>query len=214
VGREYVLKRRADRMDETRRRITEAVVDLHGTVGAAHTTISAIAARAGVERLTVYRHFPDDAALLEACTAHWRAAHPAPDPAAWDRIADPATRLRAALADFYAYYRHNRGMLWNSVRDRASVPALDAQMAALDAHLRVVGEGLAQPWRVGASRRRRLAAAIGHALDFRAWLSLDGQGLSDRAAADLMVGLVRAAAIAPRPRQGRAVRGRPVRRNR
>ena len=92
----YTLKRRAEQQAETRRRIVEAVVELHKTIGPADTTISAIAERAGVERLTVYRHFPDDAALFSACSEHWRAAHPHPDLAVWVGIADPGERLRLA----------------------------------------------------------------------------------------------------------------------
>src|SRR3954454_19384323 len=93
TDRKYELKERARRQDETRRRITEATVELHRTVGAARTTISAIAEKAGVERLTVYRHFPDEGSLFDACSAHWIEANPLPDPAAWAAIADPDERL-------------------------------------------------------------------------------------------------------------------------
>src|SRR6476659_2729549 len=77
--RKYELKQRAAEMAETRLRITEAAVELHGTVGPARTTVSAIAERAGVQRHTVYRHFPTDADLFAACSAHYVAAHPLPD---------------------------------------------------------------------------------------------------------------------------------------
>lgn len=197
MGREYVLKRRAEHMDETRRRITEAIVHLHETVGPAQTTVSAIAAQAGVERLTVYRHFPDEAALLEACTSHWRARNPAPEVAAWEALADPETRLREALAELYPYYRRNRRMLSNSFRDRALVPALAAQMTGLDAYLRAALDTLARPWQVARPARRLLVAAVGHAVDFRTWTSLDAQGLDDAAAGVLMVALVRAVARGP-----------------
>jgi AcrR family transcriptional regulator len=190
MGRDYVLKRRADRMAETRRRITDAVVYLHGTVGAARTTISAIAERAGVERLTVYRHFPDEAALLDACTSHWRARHPPPDPSRWGAIADPEVRLRAALGALYPYYRSNRDMLSNSVRDRESVPALAAQMEAFDGYLDGVRDVLTAGWTVRPARARLLAAALGHALDFRAWMSMADHGIRDRDAGELMAGLV------------------------
>src|ERR1700754_3724756 len=114
--RPYRLKERALRQEETRRRITEATVELHATVGAANTTIKAIAERAGVERLTVYRHFPDEAGLFAACSAHWIAATPPPDPGAWARIGDDARRLRTALGELYTWYDANERMLANNLR--------------------------------------------------------------------------------------------------
>src|ERR671915_1215643 len=102
MTRKYEMKRRARRQEETRRRIIEATVELHQTVGMARTTISAIAEKAGVQRLTVYRHFPDERALFHACTGHWRAANPPPEPGPWSQIADPHERLGMALAEVYA----------------------------------------------------------------------------------------------------------------
>ena len=99
MARKYEMKRRARRQEETRRRITEAAVRLHQALGPAKTTISAIAERAGVQRLTVYRHFPDERALLSACSSHYAAANPPPDPEPWTRIPDPEDRLRRALAE-------------------------------------------------------------------------------------------------------------------
>src|SRR5688572_5888882 len=104
MSRKYELKRRAERQAETRRRIVDATVGLHTSVGPARTTISAIAERAGVERHTVYAHFPDERALFQACSTHWRELHPLPDSARWESIADPQRRLRAALQDVYAWY--------------------------------------------------------------------------------------------------------------
>ena len=97
--RSYRMGRRAELQEQTRQRITEAAVELHGTLGPARTSVTAVAERAGVERATVYRHFPDERALFLACSSHWRAANPAPDPAAWAAIADPDLRLRDAPAD-------------------------------------------------------------------------------------------------------------------
>ncbi|HEY6582806.1 MAG TPA: helix-turn-helix domain-containing protein, partial [Rubrobacter sp.] len=65
----YELKRRAERQEETRLRITRATLELHETVGPALTTRSAIAERAGVGRPTVYSHFPDDLSLGIACSS-------------------------------------------------------------------------------------------------------------------------------------------------
>src|SRR3954464_11838351 len=97
TGRKLTLKHRAARMEETRRRIAKATYELHCTVGMAQATISAIAERAGVQRLTVYRHFPDERELYQACTQYGLDVDPPPDPAAWLRVTDPEARLRQGL---------------------------------------------------------------------------------------------------------------------
>src|SRR5688572_2000552 len=108
--RKYELKQRAERLEDTRRRIVEATVDLHRSVGPASTRISEIARRAGVQRVTVYNHFPDDSSLLTACSAHWRALHPAPDPGRWRAEEDVAARLRLGIRELYAWYRETAPM--------------------------------------------------------------------------------------------------------
>src|SRR3954468_19952961 len=115
--RKYEKKRRAELEAETRRRITETAVELHGTLGPARTSISAIAERAGVRRSTVYRHFPDEAALIGACSSHWAAENPVPDMTPWQSIEDPDRRLRTALDELYAYYRRTDQMMDNLHRD-------------------------------------------------------------------------------------------------
>ena len=126
MPRTYELKRRAERQEETRQRIVDATVALHREVGPARTTISAIAERAGVERLTVYRHFPDEAPLFAACGARFQELRPIPDPTPWTAIADPVARLRAALGELYAYYRAEEPMLANVARDAPLLPTLQA----------------------------------------------------------------------------------------
>src|SRR5918997_961695 len=100
--RKYTKRRRAEQEDQTRQRITEAAVALHGSVGPARTTISAIANEAGVQRATVYRYFPDEETLLAACSGHFAAMNPSPDPAPWKDIRDPGVRLRRALSELYS----------------------------------------------------------------------------------------------------------------
>src|SRR2546429_248456 len=102
--RQYTMRRRAELEAATRRRITESAVELHETLGPAQTSISAIADRAGVRRSTVYRHFPNEDALFAACSAHWRAAHPPPDPASWSSITDLHERTRTAIGSLYEFY--------------------------------------------------------------------------------------------------------------
>jgi AcrR family transcriptional regulator len=196
--RKYELKRRAERQAETRQRIVEALVALHREVGPARTTISAVAERAGVERLTVYRHFADEAAMFRACSAHFATEVAPPDPAAWAGVAEPAARLRAALAAFYAYYRRAEDMLAHVQRDRPALPALAAVMAPWDAFVEATRDDLLARWEVpeaAGPARAHLAAVLAHALRFETWRSLArAEGLGDAAAAELMVALAVATA--------------------
>ena len=190
--RKYELRRRAERQEETRRRIAAATAALHEEVGPARTTISAIAARAGVERLTVYRHFPEERELLRACQEHFQAAHPPPDPTSWAAIADPTERLRTALRALYVYYRETEAMTANVLRDLPAVPALAEVAADLPRFYAAVRALLAAGWDMPDERQALVLAALGHALDFEAWRSLARrQGLTDEQAVEVMVRLVR-----------------------
>lgn len=194
AARKYEKRSRAVAEEETRRRITEAAVALHGALGPARTTISAIAEHAGVQRLTVYRHFPDEAAILRACSQHWLAQHPWPNPTLWDGEPAGRPRLEVALRAFYAYYGEASGMLTNVLRDAPLVPALKASAEGYDALVGAARDGLAQGWRVRGKRRELVRAAIGHALHLESWRSLTrGQGLDDGRAVGLMVALVEGA---------------------
>jgi AcrR family transcriptional regulator len=184
--RPYRKRRRAELEDETRLRITEATMHLHEEVGPAKTTVSAIADRAGVQRATVYRHFPDDEALIGACSAHWMTLNPAPDIGAWAAIGDPDERLRAGLAEMYDWYEHTEQMVELLNRDRANVPALDERLRGRDAYLAAALEVLAR-----GRRRKRSRAAIAHALEFETWRSLvRRQRLERDQAIELMLRLV------------------------
>ncbi len=122
--RPYRKQRRAELEESTRRRITESAVQLHGTLGPSRTSLSAVAEHAGVRRSTLYRHFPDEAALFAACSAHWRASNPPPDLGGWAAVTDPEARLWMALRDLYAYYRRIEPMMSNLVRDADTMPTV------------------------------------------------------------------------------------------
>jgi AcrR family transcriptional regulator len=188
--RPYRKRQRATQEDETRLRITEATVDLHGSVGPARTTISAVAERAGVQRATVYRHFPDERSLFDACSSHWRAAHPLPDLDEWTAIREPDERLRIALNELYAWFARGEYMLEKTTRDAALVPAMQPAVAAMGQWFGAAAETLMEGRRQRGARRQRLRAVIGHSLSFATWRSLvREQGLSQAEAVDLMAGL-------------------------
>jgi AcrR family transcriptional regulator len=191
--RKYEKKRRAEAEAQTRLRITESAVELHGSLGPAQTSMSAVAEHAGVRRSTLYRHFPDERALFGACSAHWAEANPPPDIGRWAAIDDPGERLESALAELYAFYGRTEEMLDKLLRDAPTVPVVDELMGGfrgfLDEACKVLmrGRGL----RGNAAKRTR--AAIGHAIAFRTWQDLTrAQGLDDDQAAKLMTSLVAA----------------------
>jgi AcrR family transcriptional regulator len=193
--RKYEKKRRAELEAETRLRITESAMELHGTVGPARTSISAVAERAGVRRSTVYRHFPDEAALFMACSSHWAAENPVPDIDRWRSIEDPDERLRAGLDELYAFYRRTERMMDNLHRDELTVPVVKRLFTPFREYLSAARDTLVRGRPVRGRRRDRTRAAIGHALAYPTWRSLTReQGLDDRQAAELMRALVSGAA--------------------
>src|SRR5947208_1435757 len=160
--RPYRMQRRAESQQQTRLRITESAVALHGSVGPSRTTISAVAAHAGVRRSTVYRHFQDEAALFDACTAHWAAANPPPQLDAWSAIEDPDERLRVALDELYAFYQRTERMLDNLFRDETTVPLVQERFAAFRGYLEAARTTLITGRNLRGAARRRTPAALGH----------------------------------------------------
>jgi AcrR family transcriptional regulator len=191
--RKYELKKRAERLADTRRRITEATVELHRTVGPAATHINEVARRAGVQRMTVYNHFPDDKALLTACSAHWRALHPTPDLAAWRAVEDPGARLRLGLCQLYGWYRETEPMTGNVLRDAQVLPTLRAILeGGLLRYLDQARQVLTEPLGARGRRRDRVNAAARAAIDLHTWRAL--APLGDAEAAELAAGLIELAA--------------------
>lgn len=184
-------KARAEAEEATRLRITESAVALHASVGPARTSISAIAEHAGVRRSTVYRHFADESAIFDACTAHWSTQNPQPDLSQALAVAEPAERVRAVLGEMYAYYRRGERMLENVIRDETAMPSVRERFQPFRDFLAYLREPLLAGSGLRGRARRRAEAAVGHALAFGTWQSLTReQGLSDGDAADLMTDLV------------------------
>lgn len=194
MKRAYRQTRRAQASAETRGRIVDAAIYLHTTVGPAKTTIRAIAEQAGVERLTVYRHFPGEEELFRACVTHGWERFPPPDHRAWAKTDDPERRLRTALSELYAYYGAVGDALAVIVRDFPRVPTLAALNAPYLAKWEEMRDVLARGWNRRGRRRQMLLAAIAHSLDLSTWESLVRRGsLPEEDAVELLVRLVREA---------------------
>jgi AcrR family transcriptional regulator len=196
-SRTYRLGRRVDAMTETRQRITEATVQLHGTVGPARTTISSIAELAGVQRQTVYRHFPAEEELFAACSAHYWERHPWPDPASWRSGDSVRARITEALARFYAFYADVEPMLTNVLRDAPVVPYIEkVGLASYAEFLDGIARDLVATCAPPKGNRKAVAAAVRHALAFSTWQSLVRENrLSRRAAVELMSAMIEAARV-------------------
>jgi AcrR family transcriptional regulator len=196
--RPYRKTRRAELEEQTRRRITESTVALHEELGPARTSISAVADRAGVRRSTVYRHFPDEEALFEACSSHWRAANPPPDPRAWAAIEDPAERTETALRELYAFFGRTEAMYTSLLRDELLVPPVQRRLRDFRGFLRGIQDVLMAGRGLRGHAARRTRAAIGHAVAFPTWRSLAReQGLGEDDAVALMCALVEGSAAGP-----------------
>ena len=191
MPRKYEMKRRAERVQETRQRIAKAAMELHETVGPARTTVSAIAEKAGVQRHTYYAHFPELKDLYRACSAHHMERHPLPDPSRWAEISGPEERLRRALSEVYAYFGDNEAMLTNVLRDTPLDPVLQENNIFFFRHWEAMRDTIADAFEASGARREALLAAIALALDFQTWRTLvRQQELSQDRAKELMVGMV------------------------
>jgi AcrR family transcriptional regulator len=177
--RTYKLRERARAQDETRQRIVEAAVSLHEELGPRATSISAIAAKAGVQRLTVYRHFPDEAAIFQACTAHWEQLNPAPDSSMWMGEAEPLARARAAIEAFARYDRRTRGMWSVAYRDAPAVEALAEPMQRYGAHIDATAREIADAFHAEGAAAGRIFETARMVLRFTTWDALAADGLDD-----------------------------------
>jgi AcrR family transcriptional regulator len=183
---------RERKREQTRRRIVEAAVELHSTIGPSRTSFSAVARKAGVTRPTLYAYFPDEPSLFAACSAHGLALDPPPDPRRWGETAEPWDRLRLALTEMYAYYRRNAGWIANIERDAPFMKMPDFGGRTIQSERGMLAEQLSSGFPATGRAQRLVQAAVGHALEFGTWRTLtQPTDLSDAEAVELMVALVR-----------------------
>jgi AcrR family transcriptional regulator len=185
--RQYRMNARAESQQATRRRITDSAVELHGTLGPARTSMSAIAAHAGVRRSTLYRHFADEGEVFQACTAHWLSENPLPEIARWAAMRDPDERLHYALTELYAFYGRAESMLSNILRDVDSMEVVRQQFAQVVAYMEAAQTTLLAGRPKRGRRASSVRAAVGHAMAFTTWRSLvREQGCTASEAVELM----------------------------
>jgi AcrR family transcriptional regulator len=190
MKRTYRQNKRAEAAAETRMRIVEAVAELHRTVGPRATTVAEIARRAGVDRLTVYNHFPDESSLVQGCQMHWLTQHPLPDPAGLASVSDPDARLRAAVEALWTWYAETRGMTEKILREGPSLPSFTPVLQDMRAGQEAVVNLLME----GRRESPELRATLRVALAFPPWAALVGEGqLSAAQAVDLVSAWARAA---------------------
>lgn len=204
--RPYVLRARAGRLAETRARIVEAMMRLHQEVGPRNATVSAIARRAGVERLTVYRHFRDEKAMFAACSNHYLELNPPPQPAAWADEADAGRRTQRGLEELYAFFSRTAPMFEKIYRDMGEYDSLQQIMDGFDAYLRNLAADLATAWRSD-QRRARRSVILRHATKFATWQSLTSDGVDNAQKVALMLEWLTAEAAEPRDRKATASNG-------
>lgn len=183
--RSYNLKQRAERQDQTRQRIIRATMELHGELGPRNTTIKAIAERAGVQRLTVYRHFENEDSLFLACSSLWLELNPPPSPNLWQDLPDTYSRIRTVLSHFYGYYTDTQQMWYGVYRDLDEVPALRLAMSDFDDFMKGIYQSVLGK---DGTSERPLAQTLRHALRFPTWASLDKDGINNRRKVDLIMG--------------------------
>ena len=188
-GRKLQLRVRALRQYETRQRITAAAVELHQQYGPLHTSITAIAQRAGVERLTVYRHFPDEASLHEACQQHFFDSHPLPNLALWREISIFPNRLEVGLSELYEYWNQTHQMFSSVLRDHEVDP--DRSGGGVVIFISRACDALLDGQDLSGRRGQMLRAVVGHAVHFYTWRSLvQEQGLSKADAVTVMCEMI------------------------
>lgn len=185
--RKYKMTRRAQEQERTRQKIVAATMALHGSVGPKATTISAVAEKAGVQRLTVYRHFPDEESLFLACSTQWLSENAPPNISDWADQRNPQKRTAHALLSLYGYFGETRDMWQLVYRDIDQVPAMQRPLDEFHDYLSSIRDDLLAGWQPKGRKSQPLRATVGHVLRFDTWNSLKSQNLSDTQMTDLAI---------------------------
>ena len=175
--RPYRQKVRKEQQELTRLRIVEALVELHGEIGPKNTTIAAVAQRAGVQRLTVYRHFEDENSMLQACSGHWLSLNPPPNEREWEQVEDPFERVFAALLAIHSYFGRSEVMLSKVFRDVSEVEGLVPIVDGFDQYFSGIADSLVSDLTSSESGDLLKPMCL-HWVRFSTWQSLSKENLS------------------------------------
>ena len=188
--RRYRSDRRQAGVDETRRRIVGAAVALHAEQGAMATSFAQVAKRADVAVPTVYKHFPNQAALLQSCTGHVFACSPALGPEIYRGLATAEARLAALAKAAFAVHRFQAPWMRRGIHEAALMPDLAKIVDEARSQFRRLVALALEP-RFAGRPPAGLVALIEILLGFSAWqrlaeeAGLSQSGAEERAAAAL-----------------------------
>jgi AcrR family transcriptional regulator len=181
--RAYRLGRRAERAEDTRRRIVAATRALHIEQGVADTTIKQIARRADVGVGTVYYHFPSYDDVIRACGQLTFAMVRPPTDAIFAGCRSTRARIERLTHELFACYERFPDL--ESTRcDRKKLPVLDQELAKFDHHVAALVRQAVAP---AGERVQRMARAL---TDVAVYRTLTSQGLSTSEAADQITGML------------------------
>jgi AcrR family transcriptional regulator len=182
--RKYDMTRRASSVAQTRRRIVDATLELHGEQGIAATSWDDIAARAGVGVGTVYRHFPSLDELIPACGEITRHVVALPDPqgvaSLFDGVDAPVERIERLVREAFAIYERGAPQL-RAIRSEPDVhPNVAEAGEEVEAALTALVDAAVAPSKITPAERALVRAMI----DLGTWQALHDQGLGPAEAVD------------------------------
>lgn len=129
------MTKRAAAVEEKRRAIVRATLDLHAEKGVERTGWDDIAARAGVGVGTVYRHFPSLDELLPACGALTFQKLALPDAAAIRALDTRAERVRRLVDELFSLYGRGEAELRNVRNESSYHPVLAEARSRIEARI-------------------------------------------------------------------------------
>jgi len=184
--RKYSLGKRAQSVEETRRRIVDATFELHNEKGILSTSMQDVAERADVALRTVYYHYPSINDLVQGCAYKVIALLAPPTPAIFDGLTTVEARVRRLVRELFAMYERGAHQIETARCQQNEVAAL-AGFVANEAAMReaLVREAL-RPFKV----RPRAVREVTALTDFYVWKAFKQQELTTHQAAEVVSGAV------------------------
>jgi AcrR family transcriptional regulator len=184
------MTKRAASVEETRRRIVDATLDLHTSQGILATSWEDIARRADVAPATVYRHFPTLDELLPACgeQSMQQLALPSDEQIA-ERFRGTRSRrerLRRLIEELFGLYERGGHVLHAVRRERALLAPLQRDHEEIEQRLDALTAAALEPSELGEQE----IAVVRALTDYDAWAALRARGITGPDAVDVVAGLL------------------------